>query len=156
WWLCSGRPDGPWRPTFIPPTWPPSGSLAPPDHRLPRRSRTAKSAGRPQPRHPDPDDAHSHRLMAGIGSGPEEGFADVLALQDPAVGVGGLSKGVAHVDARLDRALVPEGEDGLEFFAQDGDLIPHAADVDAADRPIVVHQLQRGQQRDASHLGGKT
>ena len=72
------------------------------------------------------------------------------------MGVPGLVEGVARVDVRLDLALLPEGENSLESVAEDGDLIPHAADVDTADRPVVVHQLQRSQQRDASHLGGQT
>ena len=48
---------------------------------------------------------------------------------------------------------VPERENRLEFRTQESDLTPQAADVDAADRPVVVHQLQWCQERDASGLG---
>jgi len=62
-------------------------------------------------------------------------------------------EGVGPVDERLDAAAVPQGENGLEFFAEDGDLPPQVADVDAADGPVVVHQPERCQQRYACHLG---
>ena len=88
-------------------------------------------------------------------SGFEHDLADVLALQDPAVGCRCFGEGVGRVDARLDLVLLPEREDRLEFCAQDSHLPPEVADVDAADRPVLVHQLQRRQQRDAGHLGGE-
>ena len=70
------------------------------------------------------------------------------------MGVCGLGEGIGRVNLRLDRALVPEGQDGLELLAEQGDLAPHTPDVDAADRPVLVHQLRRCQQRDAGQLGG--
>ena len=62
-------------------------------------------------------------------SGFEHDLADVLALQDPAVGCRCFGEGVGRVDARLDLVLLPEREDRLEFFAQDSHLPPEVADL---------------------------
>ena len=49
-----------------------------------------------------------------------------------------VGEGVGPVDERFDPALIPEGENGLEFLAEGRDLPPQVADVDAADGPVVV------------------
>src|ERR1044072_3266787 len=57
-------------------------------------------------------------------SGYKHDLAGVLVLQDPAGGCGCFGEGVGPVDERFDPALIPEHENGLEFFAEDRDL-PH-------------------------------
>ena len=52
-------------------------------------------------------------------------------------------EGVGPVDERFNPAVVPEGENGLEFVAEDRDLPPQVADVDAADGPVVVTMMRR-------------
>ena len=85
--------------------------------------------------------AGDHALMALIGllsmraapeaSGFEHDLADVLALQDPAVGCRCFGEGVDGSTRGSDLVLLPEREDRLES-AQQSHLPPQVADVDAA------------------------
>src|SRR5579859_7664312 len=66
-------------------------------------------------------------------SGYKDNLAGVLVFQDALVGCCCFGEGVGPVDERFDLPLVPEQQNGLEFFPQDCDLSPQVADVDAAD-----------------------